>query len=244
MVIFKGKKGLVVIDAKFAQTGPEVMKKIREISSLPIQFLINTHYHGDHTSGNSIIGKGAWIISQINCQKSLKRHLKPEETPESMGIPQIAYFKKLNLKFEDEPIILEWFGPAHTAGDTIVIFEKSKVIHTGDLFFNGSPAYIDVKDGANTKNWIFIIKKLVSKYSDFTVIPGHGPISKTKEWVEFARYLQFLRDEVTAAIKAGKTREQAMETISLEKYKHLKDKGDFITKKNNIGWVYDELTRK
>jgi len=244
MVILKGQKGLLVVDAKFAQSGPVVMKKIEEISPLPIQFLINTHYHSDHTSGNPIVGKGAWIVSQQNCQKSLIRRLKPDESAELMGIPHITYLKKLSLLFETEPVLLEWFGSAHTSGDTVVIFERSKVIHTGDLFFNGSAAYIDVKDGSKTQNWIYIIKKLALKYSDFIVIPGHGPISNMREWLEFAEYLQFLRNEVLAAIKAGKSREQAMETISLEKYKHLKDKGNFITKKNNIGWVYDELTRK
>jgi glyoxylase-like metal-dependent hydrolase (beta-lactamase superfamily II) len=161
-----------------------------------------------------------------------------------MGIPKITYVKEMCFQFDSEPVRLEWHGSAHTSGDTIVIFEKSKVIHTGDLFFNGSAAYIDVKDGSQTQNWIHIIRKIARKYPDFIVIPGHGPVSDMKGWLEFADYLQFIRDQVIAAIKAGKTREQAMESIDLERYKHLKEKGNFITKKNNIGWIYDELTRK
>jgi len=242
--ILKGKDGLLVVDASYAQTANEVKDEIDKFSPLKIQYLVITHYHGDHTGGNPIIGKEAQIISHENCKASMLRNLKPEETPESIGAPQTTYDKDMTLQVGDEAVRLVHLGPAHTSGDTVVIFEKSKVIHAGDLFFHGMPPYIDVNDGSDTKNWIAIIEKLCEKYPDYQVIPGHGKVATMKEYLEFADYLRYLRKEVAAAIKDGKTREQAQESIYFSKFSHIQDQGQFLTKKENVGWVYDEMTRE
>lgn len=140
--------------------------------------------------------------------------------------------------------MLFYFGPCHTSGDTVVVFESAEVIHAGDLFFYGMPPYIDVKDGSDTQNWIATIQKLNNMFSDFKVIPGHGKVTNMQEFVKFADYLTYLRQEVAAAIKAGKTRDQAQESIDFTKFSHIQDQGPFPTKKENVGWVYDEMTRK
>ena len=150
----------------------------------------------------------------------------------------------MTLNVGDEKVRLIHLGPAHTSGDTVVVFENAKVIHAGDLFFNGMPPYIDVNDGSDTQNWILSIEKLCETYPDFQFIPGHGKVANTKEFMRFANYLKHLRKEVAAAIKAGKTREQAQESIDLSEFSYLEDYGQFLTKKENIGWVYDEMTRK
>jgi glyoxylase-like metal-dependent hydrolase (beta-lactamase superfamily II) len=241
--ILKGKESLLVVDSQYAKTADEVLKAIEELSSQKIQYLINTHYHGDHTGGNSILGRGARIISHENCKSSLMAGLKPEESPESIGAPQETYEDDMSLEVDGETVRLLYFGPAHTSGDTVVVFESAKVIHAGDLFFHGLPPYIDVKDGADTKNWIATIGKLAEMYPDFRLIPGHGKVTEMDEFLKFADYLKYLRKEVAAAIQAGKTREQAQETIDLSKFSHIRDQGEFLTKKANIGWIYDELTR-
>lgn len=242
--ILRGEEALLVVDSQYAQTVDEVLKAIRELRPLKIQYLINTHYHGDHTGGNSIIGKEAQIISHEKCRSSLLANLKPEETPESIGAPQKTYEADMTLQLGEETVHLIHFGPGHTSGDTVVVFEKAKVIHAGDLFFHGVPPYIDVKDGSDTENWILTIEKLAETYPDFQVIPGHGKVTTMEEYLKFADYLKYLRKEVAAAIKAGKTREQAQETIDLSKFDDIQDRREFLTKKANIGWVYDEMTRK
>jgi glyoxylase-like metal-dependent hydrolase (beta-lactamase superfamily II) len=150
----------------------------------------------------------------------------------------------MTLQLGEETIRLIHFGPAHTSGDTVVIFDKAKVVHTGDLFFNGIPPYIDVNNGSNTQNWVNIIGKLAEIYPDFKVIPGHGPVTTMQEYVKFAEYLRYLRKEVAAAIKAGKTKEQTMESIDLSAFSHIQNRGEFLTKKKNIEWIYMEMTRK
>ena len=242
--IFVGEDSLLIVDAQYAKTADAVMAKIKELSPKKIEYLINTHYHGDHTSGNPIIGKDAQIISQQNCKKSLLAGLKPEDTPESIGAPNKTFDTEMTITLGDETVRLVYMGPGHTSGDTIVIFDKAKVIHAGDLFFHGMPPYIDVKDGSDTQNWVRTIQALAEKHPDFKVIPGHGKVTTMKEYVKFADYLNVLIKEVSTAIKAGKTKEQAVESIDLSSITYIQDQGEFLTKKKNIEWVYDEMTRK
>jgi glyoxylase-like metal-dependent hydrolase (beta-lactamase superfamily II) len=242
--ILKSGDALLVVDASYARTANDIMAEIQKLSPLSIRYLINTHYHGDHTGGNAIIGKGAEIISHTNCKASQVAGMKPEEREEGVGVPQKTFEKEMTLKLGEETIHLIHFGPAHTSGDTVLVFDKAKVVHTGDLFFHGVPPYIDVKDGSNTENWVTTIGKLAETYPDFKVIPGHGPVTTMQEYVKFAEYLRYLRKEVAAAIQAGKTKEQAMESIDLSAFDHIKDRGEFLTKKKNIEWIYMELTRK
>ncbi len=116
--------------------------------------------------------------------------------------------------------------------------------NTGDLFFHEITPYIDVRDGCDTENWIRTIETLCKKYPDYKIIPGHGKVTDAKQFLRFAGYLKYLRKEVAAAVKAGKTREQTMKSIDVKDFQWLKEHGDFFTKKNNIGWIYDEMTRE
>lgn len=242
--ILKGEKGILLVDSQYAKYSSQILEEIKKISPDPIIYLINTHYHGDHVDGNSILGKDATIISHINCKNSMLKGKKPEEAAAAMGIPEKTFEKELTIDMGTETVKLLYLGPGHTSGDIIVVFEKSGVIHAGDLFFYEIPPYIDVNDGSDTGNWVKIIGMLAEKYPDFKVIPGHGKVTTMKEFYRFADYLKYLHDQVAAAIKAGKTKEQAVESIDLSNFDYIQDQGEFLTKKRNIELVYDELTRK
>jgi cyclase len=241
--ILKTDEGLLVVDSQFKSIADKVLKTIATISSKPIKYLVNTHYHGDHTDGNEAIGKDAVIIMTPICRASLIKNQKEGETQPGYLSKVKLWEKDMEIKMGGENVRLLHFGGGHTAGDLVVVFEKSKVIHTGDLFFHGMPPYIDVKDGSDTGNWIRTIETLCQKYPDYKIIPGHGKVTDTENYLKFAGYLKYLRKEVAAAIKAGKTKEQAMETIDLEPYQWLKDGNRFTSKKGNIGWIYEEMTR-
>lgn len=242
--ILNGEKGILLVDSQYAKYSSEILEEIKKISPDPIIYLINTHYHGDHVDGNSILGKDATIISHINCKNSMLKGKKPEEAAAAMGIPDETYEKEKTIDMGREIVKLLYLGPGHSSGDTIVVFETSRVIHAGDLFFHEIPPYIDVNDGSDTGNWVKIIGMLAERYPDFKVIPGHGKVTTMKEFYRFADYLKYLHDQVAAAIKAGKTKEQAVESIDLSNYDYIQDQGEFLTKKRNIEWIYDELTRK
>lgn len=241
--ILKTDEGLLVVDSQFKRTAHEALKKIAGLSAKSIKYLVNTHYHGDHTDGNEVIGKGAIIIMTPQCKASLmKNQKKGEAKPQYISRVKL-WEKDMVLQMDGETVRLLHFGSGHTAGDLVVAFEKSKVLHTGDLFFHGMPPYIDVKDGSDTGNWVRTIETLCKKYPDYKIIPGHGKVTNPEQYLKFAGYLKYLRKEVAAAIKAGKTKEQAMETINLEPYQWLKDGNKFTSKKGNIGWIYEEMTR-
>lgn len=242
--ILKGEQGILLVDSQYAKYSSEILEEIKKISPDPILYLINTHYHGDHVGGNSILGKGATIISHLNCKNSMLKGKKPEEAASAMGVPEKTFEKEMTIDMDTETVRLLYLGPGHSSGDTIVVFENSGVIHAGDLFFHEIPPYIDVNDGSDTGNWVKIIGMLAEKYPDFKVIPGHGKIATMKEFYRFSDYLRYLHDQVAAAIEAGKTKEETVASIDLSVYDYIKDQGEFLTKKRNIELVYDELTRK
>ncbi len=242
--ILEGELRLLVVDSQYARNAPRVKAAIQEFDSRPIRLLVNTHYHGDHTGGNPVLGEEASIVSHKNCKVSFLKGLKPEQSAEAMGAPQQTYDTVMTIQVGEETVELLHFGAAHTAGDTVVVFQQSRVIHAGDLFFHGLPPYIDVADGADTANWVRTIEKLARDYPDYKVIPGHGPVTDMKAWQDFGVYLKYLREQVAAAIQAGKNKEEAQRSIDLSRFQHIPDQGEFLTKQNNIGWIYDELTKK
>lgn len=249
MGILKTDEGLLVIDSKYERSIDAVLKELSGLSPKPlkIRYLINTHYHGDHTGGDEALGKYAdTIIMHPNCKASLLRGLKEKGAKKAYISKIKPWTEGMVLQPGGETVRLLHFGPGHTVGDLVVVFEKAKVLHTGDLFFNTMPGYIDVKDGSDTGNWVRTIETLCKTYPGYRIIPGHGKIANAGDYLAFADYLKYLRKEVAAAVKAGKTREQAMETINTDQFKEIKENElkDFITVKNDIGWIYDEMTRK
>jgi glyoxylase-like metal-dependent hydrolase (beta-lactamase superfamily II) len=205
---------------------------------------VNTHYHGDHTDGTGSLGKDAVIIMHPNCKASLAKTMKAKGGEKEYLAKIKTWTKDMVLQLGGETVKLLHFGNGHSSGDLVVVFEKAKVFHTGDLFFHQMPPYIDVADGADTGNWIHTIQTLCKEYPDFKIIPGHGSVTTPGEYLKMAGYLTYLRNQVAAAIKAGKTREQARESIDLEPYKWMPDTSEYTDKRNNIGWIYDEMTRK
>jgi len=244
IAVLQADKKLLLIDAGLPSLSDEVAETLYGFSPFPVKLLINTHYHRDHTGGNAVLGKQALIMAHENSRQYMMDGLKPEESPQNIGIPSEIVKTVKEIKWGTETIRLIHFGPGHTGGDMVVIFSRARVIHTGDLFFNGIAPYIDVKNGSDTGNWIKTIRCLAKTYPEFTVIPGHGAVTDMKEFLKFADYLKYLRKEVKKAILAGKNRNQAMETVDVTAYKHLNEYGDFMTRKNNIGWIFDELTQK
>ncbi|MCI0470235.1 MAG: MBL fold metallo-hydrolase [Candidatus Aminicenantes bacterium] len=243
MALLETNECLLVIDSKFQDNAEKVLARITAFSAKPLKYLVDTHYHGDHTGGNEIIGKNAEIIAHQNCKTSLIKTLESQKKDTACASRIKTFDDTMELTLGDEKVKLLYLGAGHTSGDTIVVFENAKVIHPGDLFFNGLPPYIDVKDGSDTENWLRIIETLAKTYPDYKLIPGHGKVADMKSFLRFADYLRFLRDETAKAIKAGKTREQAMAETDFTAFKDLEERG-FLSKKNNIGWVYDEMTRQ
>jgi glyoxylase-like metal-dependent hydrolase (beta-lactamase superfamily II) len=154
--------------------------------------------------------------------------------------PAITYDSKLRIDLGGEMIEVIYPGPAHTNGDSLVFFPGLKVVHMGDLFFNGSLPYIGAEAGADTANWLAKIKE-VSGWDVEKFIPGHGPLADKEALLRLAAYLGDLRQAVQTAIAAGQTLEQTKKMAPLPAWKDLKWQEMFP---RNVEAVYNELSRK
>ncbi|WP_299115798.1 MBL fold metallo-hydrolase [uncultured Winogradskyella sp.] len=143
-----GEDGVFVIDDQFAPLSEKILSAIKALSDKPLRFLVNTHYHGDHTGGNENMAKaGATIIAHHNVKKRLesKQHngsIKPKE-----ALPVITFNDQLSITINDESVAIFHVSNAHTDGDVILYFTESNVLHTGDTYFNGRYPYIDLNSG-------------------------------------------------------------------------------------------------
>ena len=239
-------EGLLVVDSQFNSVADTLLTIMKSISAKPVKYLVNTHYHADHTGGNDIIGKGAEIIMHPKCKATKLNLLKLAGLEKGYINRVMVWNEGMTIKLGGETVRLLHYGPAHTSGDLIVVFENAKVVHTGDLFFNGWPPYIDVEDGSDTENWIRIIERLCEDYPDYLYIPGHGKVTDAEHFLDLGEYLRYLRTEVVASIQEGKSKEETIESINVDAYSHLKDPrpDGRLTIERNIGWIYDEIMRK
>jgi cyclase len=197
-----GPDGILIVDDQFAPLADKISAALKELNTGSLKFVLNTHYHGDHTGGNAHFGKQGHIIAHTNVRKRLGG--KPGESkPE---LPIITFDDSLSIHFNGEEIKLIHVPPAHTDSDSIVQFTGANVIHFGDTFFSGRFPNIDLAGGGNVRGYIRNVEDALKKVpSNAKLIPGHGPLSTVKELKEFREMLVETSGLVQKAIDAGKT---------------------------------------
>ena len=184
-----GDDGVFLIDDQFAPLTEKIQAKIATLSDKPVKFLINTHWHFDHTGGNENFGmRDAIIVAHHNVRTRLEaggviEAFKKDVPPApAVALPVITFEQALSFHFNGETILVEHPAPAHTDGDAIVFFENANVVHMGDTFFNGIYPFIDASSGGNMAGVVSAVANVLSKIDDKTkVIPGHGKLSNKKE---------------------------------------------------------------
>src|ERR1035437_9371833 len=181
------RKSVVVIDSQFPATAKICLDGVNERSgSRPIDYLVNTHHHGDHTAGSVVLKPGAKkILAHVNVPKLqleaaalAARNAKPGAPPQpEQVVANTTYEPKWRETVGDEVMALRYYGPAHTSGDSVITFEKANVVHMGDLVFNRRPPFIDRPGGASVASWIKILDAVVADHPKDTIyIFGHsGP---------------------------------------------------------------------
>jgi len=216
-------QGTAVVDSQFPDTAAILISKLKEQSQRPIELLINTHHHGDHTAGNiafkGLIGKA---VAHENSRKNQKRVAEEQGAGSEQLYPDEVYKDKWSYKIGDETISLQYFGPAHTDGDSVVHFENANVVHMGDLIFNRRHPYIDKTAGASIENWIEVLRQVRKKYDrDAIFIFGHAggshPVTGGMNDIEaMENYLSGLLETVSKKLKAGAGREEIMAIREIE----------------------------
>jgi cyclase len=237
-----GPDGIVLIDDKFAPLAPKLEAALRTVSDKPVRFVINTHYHGDHTDGNAVFGLKSTVIAHENTRKRMAASKDQPPIPAS-ALPVITFEGKLSLHANGEDIRATHFPSGHTDTDVVVFFTKSNVVHMGDDFFNGIFPFIDVDGGGSVKGMIANVQKLLELIpADARIIPGHGPIATTKELRAFLTMLQGTSAIVEAGIKAHKTADQLKQEKVLAKFDSWAH--GFFKADDFIDLLYKDLSRK
>ncbi len=216
------KKNIAVVDAEFPEQSKHLIDALQKDPGKPFEILINTHHHGDHTSGN-ISFKGivnhvaAHNNSLINQQKVAK-----EQNKESVQLyPDITYGDTWEYKKMKENIKTYYYGPAHTNGDSIIYFPHANIAHLGDLVFNRRWAFIDRSAGASIKNWIVVLDKIQQEFDNDTLfVFGHAfdPEKVTGNKADIKAMQDYLRNLlafVNSQIKAGKTKDEILKSTSI-----------------------------
>jgi cyclase len=211
-----GDQGIFMIDDQFARLTPKILEAVKALSDKPIQFLINTHYHGDHTGGNeNIAEQGAKIIAHDNVYKRLSE--SSPATPKE-ALPVISFNDKLQLHINGEDVLVFHAENAHTDGDALLYFTQSNVLHTGDTFFSELYPYIDLDSGGSINGYIEAVKKALILIDDDTkIIPGHGKLSNKVKYQFFLSMLEDLKTKVLAEIESGKTEEDVAANTAITK---------------------------
>lgn len=216
------KEGIVVVDAEFPEPATHLITELKKQSDLPFQWLINTHHHGDHTSGNiSFKGIAKNVAAHANSLTNQKAAAVKQKTEDKQLYPDTTYTDKWKIKVGDEHITAHYFGAGHTNGDSFIHFENANVVHTGDLVFNRRYPFVDRSAGASCKSWISVLEKAQKQFDQNTLfVFGHAfdPQKVTGNMADVKAMQHFMESLVTyvdSSIKAGKSKEEilAIKTI-------------------------------
>jgi cyclase len=243
-----GPDGVLMVDDQFAPLAPKIREAIAGIAkdNPGIAFLLNTHYHGDHTGGNPEFGQEARIVAHTNVRKRVTttqtvRGRTIEALP-AVGWPIITFDEGVSIHFNGEEVKVTHLPGGHTDGDSVVSFTGAKVIHTGDLFFNGKFPRVDLEGGGDVATYVANVAKLIETVpADVKIIPGHGPLGTVAELRTFHQTLSETIDIVRKQMDAGKTLEQIQTAGLPAKYKSWGE--GFINTESWIATIHASLSR-
>jgi len=213
-----GADGVAIIDDQFAPLAPKIQAALRQLSPRPVHFVINTHWHGDHTGGNAQFAETATIMAHLNVRKRLISGGKTPfvEFPPVTGkaLPVVTFEQGLSLWWNGEEIRAIHPGVGHTDGDSVIWFVQSNVVHMGDDYFAGMFPFVDLSSGGSVTRLIESVDVILGQIpADAKVIPGHGPVTGVAE----LRSYRGMLDGVVAAVRKGLASGKTVEQMKKEK---------------------------
>jgi glyoxylase-like metal-dependent hydrolase (beta-lactamase superfamily II) len=197
VAVMPTSEGVLLVDDKFDQDGPDILAKVKAISDKPIKYILNTHQHGDHTGGNAfmLMNTPAEILIHRNARANMVAGKQP-------GLPQVTYADDAQVFLGGKEVSAHHLGRGHTNGDAVILFPSERVLHTGDLFVNGSAPFIDYSAKGSIVEWDKTLDRVLALDFDI-VIPGHGPVAKKADLVKWRDSIAELRSRVKKACAGG-----------------------------------------
>ncbi|MEE9218085.1 MAG: MBL fold metallo-hydrolase [Acidobacteriota bacterium] len=243
-----GGDGAFLVDDQFAPLSEKIKAAVAALSDRPVRFVINTHWHGDHTGGNENLGQaGAIIVAHENVRRRMSTEQFIEAfdsrvppAPEA-ALPVITFAEAVTFHWNGDEIHVFHVGSAHTDGDSIIHFKEANVIHAGDTYFNGLYPFIDSSSGGTMDGVIEAVEAVLELANAKTrIIPGHGPISTKDGLRKYRQLLRTVRERVRKLMREGKSRAEVIAAKPTWDYDEKWGQG-FLDPDTWVGIVYDSM---
>ncbi len=243
--IFLSSNGVMVVDTKFWPFSKWLAKKVRDLGGRPVTDIINTDFHKNHTHGNIAFPSATNIIAHPSTKEKLLSEDADfwSESPNRNLLPNNLVEKSTSIPFGDEIVSIYSFGRGQPSGNIVVYWPGRKILHTGDLFFNGYYPTIDPKGDGSVKEWIETLDQLLQLDAK-KIVPGHGPIGTKTDLQHFRDYLNALYSQVDQLAQRKISFTEIVTTIDLKAYKDLDDILFFSSRDKNIKAVYDQILNR
>lgn len=244
-----GMEGILIVDDDYKQVSEKLSEALKALGSASPKYVLNTHWHADHSEGNEVFGKTSIIVAHANVRKRMSvpqtSTVFNRTIPASpaVALPVITYTETLSLHMNGEEVKAVHYPNGHTDGDTVVFFTKANVVHLGDDFFVGRFPFVDLESGGSVQGLINNINSLIGQIpADARLIPGHGPISTHDDLKAYHQMLVESSQIVQDAMKAGKPLDEIKKAGLPEKFKTAGS--GFIKADQWIDTVYRSYSKK
>lgn len=247
ILLSKGDDGLLIIDDDYADMADKLKVQIEAHGGInSLKYILNTHWHGDHSGGNAALGKGVDIVAHDNVRARLSSRQEialfkmVSEPQPKHALPNLTYPQTMTLHFNDEAITLTHYANSHTDGDSVVRFKKANVLHMGDLLFYPMFPFVDLGSGGNAVNYSKNVMAILQTVDEKTVIiPGHGPLTDKQGLTSYSTMLNDTIAEVKAMKDQGLSLEQAQAKGLSEQWESWGN--SFIKEPVWISFIYESL---
>jgi len=238
---FVHSSGVVIVDTKLANNGQRILDKVKSVTDKPITHIINTHTHGDHVGSNEFFPASVEIVTHDNTAANMARMKNFAEAATKHGLPDRTFKDKLTVLAGNDAIDLYYFGPAHTNGDTLIVFRNLRAMHAGDLFAAAGTPIMDTNNGGSGLSYPETLAKAAAGIKNIeTVIPGHSAVTNWQAFVDYGEFMRSFVSSIAAAAKAGKTPDQALSEYKPEAKFASYNMG---RAKNNADVIYKEVQK-
>jgi glyoxylase-like metal-dependent hydrolase (beta-lactamase superfamily II) len=213
LLLSTGEDGSFLVDDQYAYQAEGILEAIGKRTEEPLRFVVNTHWHGDHSGGNQAMAEhGAVVVAHENVRRRMATEQfiaafqrKVPASPEE-ALPVVTFTDQVTFHWNGHTVRVQHLGPAHTDGDSFVHFEEADVIHTGDTFFHGFYPFMDASSGGRLDGMIAAAERILGVADEDTrIVPGHGPLATPSDLRAYRDMLAGVRDALAPMIEAGKT---------------------------------------